>query len=149
MIKMKTEEVEGIVRVYQRIKSLLPKALMLLPVSIVVLGCLDLSARAEYQKVNWESLDLSSPQRTKLNQLDSEWQEVVSEVVPRLRVNQKKLKKLMGEQHPDEDEILEVQKAIHKDKAKLRMEATQIFLHKRKVLNEQQEEKLQKMLNMH
>lgn len=104
-------------------------------------------AKQGYVQVNWDRLDLSSQQRNSLNNLDEQWHGTVSEVAPRLHENERKLKHLMRSPNADEEEILSLQQQIHKDKAQLKMEATQIFLNKRKVLNKEQQQKLRNMIN--
>lgn len=106
-------------------------------------------AKQEYLEVNWDSLDLSDSQRNNLKNLDNRWKSTVSDIVPRIQTNERKLKQLMQSSKPNEGEILKLQQQIHEDKTQLKMEATEIFLHKRKVLNNQQQEKLQKMINLH
>lgn len=132
-----------------RFKSMLPRLSLLLFITLVLSGWLQAMAKAEYVQVNWESLDLSSQQRNHLNSLDQTWKSLVTELVPRIQANEKKLKNMMNCTSPDEDEIMRVQQSIHEDKLKLKMQATQIFLDKRKVLTKEQQEKLRKIMSMH
>lgn len=103
-------------------------------------------AKQGVHEVNWDQLDLTNHQRNLLDNLDEQWRSTVSDMVPRIRANEKKLKLLVMSPDANEAEILRLQQEIHEDKMRLKMEATQIFLHKRKVLSTTQQEKLMKML---
>jgi hypothetical protein len=107
---------------------------------------LQAQAKSDFQEIQWETLDLSEQQRQSIQQLDQHWHSTVSEVVPRIQEQEKRLKHLMSSQKPDEPTILQVQQSIHQDKSRLKMEATQIFLRKRKILNKQQENRLLRMI---
>ncbi len=106
-------------------------------------------AKDEIVEIDWESLDLSTQQREQLHQLDRQWKSSVSQVAPRLQSNRKKLKTLMASPGGREEDILQLQQQIHQDNARLRMDATQIYLNKRRILNREQEEKLRYILNSH
>lgn len=124
--------------------------------SLIMLACVLISsweqaayAKGDYHEVNWESLELSSQQREDLSELDDQWRQSVQELVPKIRTNERKLKRLMQSSQTDEDQILNLQQEIHDDKSKLKLQATQIFLMKRKILNKNQQGKLMKMMKMH
>lgn len=103
-------------------------------------------ACAEYVQVQWERLELSQDQRSNLTHLDKQWQNRYSELVPRIQANEQRLRKLMNASHPDEREIMQLQQEIHEDKLQLKMDATQIFLHKRRILSQDQDKKLMKLM---
>ncbi len=102
----------------------------------------------EFQKVNWESLELSDDQRLRLTELDHQWHQTAEEAVPRIQRNQQRLRQLMASPNPSEEDVLAIQQRIHQDKLNLKMQATQIFLMKRKVLTPPQQAKLRKMLTL-
>jgi len=103
-------------------------------------------AFAEFVQVQWERLELSQDQRSNLTHLDKQWQNRYTELVPRIQANEQKLRRMMNASHPDEREIMQLQQQIHEDKLQLKMDATQIFLHKRRVLSQDQDKKLMKMI---
>jgi hypothetical protein len=123
-------------------------SLMLLVTLMLSLGA-QAYARHEYNEVNWDSLNLSNQQRSNLNSLDAQWHNTVTEVAPRIQGNEKKLKLLMNSSKADESQIIRLQEQIHEDKTRLKVQATQIFLDKRKCLNREQQDKLRKMINLH
>ena len=126
------------------------RGLSVLVMACFVTGfCSQAIARQEYVHVNWDTLDLSSYQRNHLNELDQQWKSTVNELAPRIHQNQKKLKQLMSNPEADAGEIMQLQQEIHQDKSKLKIEATQIFLNKRKVLNQEQRDRLRQMLNLY
>lgn len=104
-------------------------------------------AFAEFIEVQWERLELSTSQRSNLTTLDRQWQGRYAELAPRIQANEQKLRALMNSAHPDEHEIMRLQQQIHEDKMQLKMDATQIFLHKRRILSREQDERLMKMMN--
>lgn len=112
----------------------------------LLLGLLTGVACAEFVEVQWERLELSQDQKSNLTHLDKQWQNRYSEVVPRIHANEQKLRALMNSAHPDEHEIMRLQQQIHEDKMKLKMDATQIFLYKRRVLSREQDERLMQMM---
>lgn len=138
-----------IVAIAHRLKSVLSRLSFLFLITLIFSIWTQAMAKEEYVPVNWESLDLSSQQRNHLNSLDQTWKSIVSELVPRIQANEKKLKQMMHCASPNEDEILRLQQTIHEDKTKLKIQATQIFLDKRKVLTKDQQEKLRKMMSVH
>ncbi len=107
----------------------------------------DAFAKQQFREVNWETLELSDTQRSSLNRLDQQWKSSVNDLVPRIKANENKLQTLMKSSKPDEREIIRLQEQIHEDKMKLKLEATHIFLTKRKILNKDQQVKLQRMIN--
>lgn len=116
----------------------------------VILSCWSQAiAKQEYKAVNWDSLDLSNQQRDSLNDLDEQWQSSLSEMAPRIQANERKLKLLMRSPKPNESDILKLQQQILEDKAKLKLEATQIFSLKRKLLKKEQEQKLIQMMDLY
>jgi Spy/CpxP family protein refolding chaperone len=134
---------------FRLLKSFFPK------VPVIFLFCLLLScwlqaqAKQDLLEVNWDSLDLSDQQRSSLNNLDQQWKNTVSQIAPRLHANERLLKHMIYSSTPNEDQILQLQEDIHEDKMRLKMNATEIFLDKRRVLNPQQQEKLQQIINLH
>lgn len=106
-------------------------------------------AGQRYVEVNWESLELTGQQRNHLQDLDEQWKSTVSEIVPRLEDNRRKLRRLMKSPEADKTEIIRLQEKINADKTRLKIRAFQIFQDKRRILNRDQQEKLQKMLEMH
>ncbi len=133
----------------KRLKSTLPYVSILVLFWAAISFCAKAQADNGYVRINWESLELSSQQRDTLNTLDQQWKTVVCKLAPRIRMNEEKLRELMNSDSPDEDQIIKLQEQIHQDKATLKVDATEIFLSKRKALNKEQQQKLREMLNMY
>jgi Spy/CpxP family protein refolding chaperone len=98
-------------------------------------------------RVNWDNLNLSEDQREQLDSMDQQWKNTVHELAPRIENNRRKLKLMMNESQPDENEIMELQQQVHEDQLKLKMRATKLYLGKKKVLNADQQEKFSQMMN--
>lgn len=107
------------------------------------------AAQGQFREVNWESLDLNSPQRSVLNNLNDQWRNTVSEIAPRIERNQNRLNQLMRSSESNEAEVLRLQQQIESDRARLKMEAMQIFLQKKRVLNSEQQQRLNQILGSH
>jgi Spy/CpxP family protein refolding chaperone len=118
--------------------------------SCIVTHCFlsTLPAFAEYTQVNWETLDLNPQQRATLYSLDRQWRISVAEVAPKIAAKEHRLKQMMNACNANEDDILHLQQEIHEDKMHLKMQATQIFLDKRRVLTPEQNAHLLQMMNL-
>jgi hypothetical protein len=131
----------------KRLKNILPYLSLMVLIYVFVSFCSEVEAKP--REIDWDSLDLSSQQRDQINQQDEQWRSAVSEAAPRIQMKERKLKKMMSSPQSDEQEILRLQQDIHEEKARLKMEATRIFLNKRKVLKRDQQQKLQNIINLH
>jgi Spy/CpxP family protein refolding chaperone len=94
--------------------------------------------------VDWQRLNLSPQQGQQIQQLQSDWRGKYSSVMPQIHTQQKHLQDLFRNPQADPLEIVATQQSVMHLQEQLRNEATQNYLHKRAVLNAQQ----QKMLEM-
>src|SRR5579885_1833073 len=96
--------------------------------------------------IDYSKLNLTSEQANKIQQCDQEWFQEYQQTLPEIQDLQRKFKKLMASQRPDEAEIMLVQHQLDSKKAKLKMKATQILLKKQKILDEDQNKELKNQI---
>lgn len=123
--------------------------ILLLPtfiIAVCVFALTVIPALPALAEVEWDSLNLNESQRERLNNLDQQWQTEMSQLGPRIKMNEAKRDQLMRSKDPNQNEIMELTKRILDDKARLKMDATKHFLKKREVLTPQQEERVIRMM---
>lgn len=99
-----------------------------------------------YGNINWLTLDLTDEQKRQIKTLNDDWKRVQQLIRPKIIRDQQKLKNVMSNPNADEDQIRKLQGDIMLRQKQLRFEATENFLSKRRVLSNEQREKLHKMM---
>ena len=100
-----------------------------------------------YGSIDWLNLDLSEDQKKQITTLNEDWKRVQQLIRPKIIRDQQKLKNVMSSPNADENEIRKLQGDIMLRQKQLRFEATENFLSKRRILSNQQREKLHKMMS--
>ena len=100
-----------------------------------------------YGSIDWLNLDLSEDQKKQITTLNEDWKRVQQLIRPKIIRDQQKLKNVMSNPNADENEIRKLQGDIMLRQKQLRFEATENFLSKRRILSNQQREKLHKMMS--
>ncbi len=96
--------------------------------------------------IKWECLHLSPNQTGKIQNIDSNWKQKSSKILPKLHYYQEQLQEKLSDPNADEREIIELQEKVFKEKEKLQREALENFLQKKRILNNYQKEKLNKII---
>lgn len=103
-------------------------------------------SRNAYHRINWDGLNLSEYQKTKLLELEREWTKINQLIRPKIIRDQQQLKNIMRNPNAQEDQIRALQSDIMMRKKQLQIEATENFLSKRRLLTEEQRQKLHAMM---
>lgn len=114
-------------------------------------GLLSLSALAQpvAQQVNvrWDALNLSTDQSTHMHDIEDQWQNTASNLIPQINQDKDELMKLLNSSNGDSARVLELQNRIAENKGKLQKAAMQAFLKKREELDANQRQMLQLQMN--
>jgi Spy/CpxP family protein refolding chaperone len=103
-------------------------------------------SQKESFQINWDCLNLSPNQTEKIQVIDSSWRKKSSKILPRLHSYQEQLQEELSNPKADEKEIMELQKKVFIERQKLQEEALENFLSKKRILNNYQKEKLNKII---
>ncbi|MDX2083983.1 MAG: hypothetical protein SFZ03_01170 [Candidatus Melainabacteria bacterium] len=96
--------------------------------------------------VRWDMLNLSVDQRQKLDSLDKDWKDTYVQVYPQIIRDREELRHLINQPNSDDNRIMLLQNRIHQNEERLRNEATQTFLSKRKLLRPDQMGRFRQMM---
>lgn len=97
-------------------------------------------------KINWDDLNLSSRQKMDICKLDTHWKEISTDLRQSLSRYQNQLKIQLSDRFSTDCDIKYSQKQIQLRQQQLQNEATDTFLKKRQVLNQDQRAKLHEMI---
>lgn len=97
-------------------------------------------------RIEWSQLNLNDDQMKRIRELDAQWKSVEQIVRPKIIRDQQQLKNIMNNPNANEDQIRKLQKDIMVRQDQLRYEAIENFLSKRRILNQEQREKLHKIM---
>jgi len=118
--------------------------------SLILLGfCLSASPAFSQKDdfiINWNCLNLSPNQAEQIRDIDYDWLETSSKILPKLHHYEIQLQQKLSDPRSNEKEILELQKKIFVEKERLQKEALENFLSKKRLLNEPQKAKLYKII---
>ncbi len=101
-----------------------------------------------YHDFDWKSLNLTPSQAQKIKQLDGNWENINKKTLPHLKKDQIKLKKALKSPNISENSIRDLYISIMMQQQRLRYNAIEIFLAKRRLLNEKQLCELNKELHL-
>jgi Spy/CpxP family protein refolding chaperone len=107
----------------------------------------DGNSGSDVHRINWSQLNLSQDQSSTMRQLDSEWQQMYSDIYPQLSRDKARLRQMLHSPNANESDIMALESRIHENEERLRQGATRIFLNKRKHLSPQQQQSLRRMMN--
>jgi hypothetical protein len=96
--------------------------------------------------INWNQLNLSTQQNNTIQSLNTEWNHQYMELKPAIDEEQKKLQRMLADPNSDPLEIISLQASIERKRGQLKTEAINNYLHKRQILNTQQQQQLQDMV---
>lgn len=96
--------------------------------------------------INWSELNLSKDQQNSIKKLDQEWSRVEQLIRPKIIRDQQQLKNVMSNPNADDNLIRKLQNDIMLRQKQLRYEATENFLSKRRLLNQDQRKMLHKQM---
>lgn len=96
--------------------------------------------------IDWQLLNLTEDQKRKIKELDLQWTSLEQTIRPKILRDQQQLKTIMVNPNADDNQIRKLQKDIMIRQEQLRYEATENFLSKRRLLNDEQRQKLHKMM---
>ena len=119
-----------------------------LVIGILLLMLLSVGASfASGPTIHWEQLDLSPSQKNHIQDLDSQWKAIYNQLAPPIRQKEVRLMNLMGNPTSNEGDIADLQNEINADKVRLKQQATELFLSKRKCLRPDQKRRLMDMMH--
>lgn len=96
--------------------------------------------------INWTSLNLSSDQSDRLEELEDDWKQTYATVFPQIEAERRELKQLLSNPNSDPNKIMQVQSRINQKKMLLHQEAMKVYLKKKDQLNPDQRNRLQQMI---
>jgi hypothetical protein len=97
--------------------------------------------------VDWKRLNLNQPQSDQIQQLEQQWSSQYVQLKVQIRNQQLKLRRELGDPRTDPLEIVSTQQSILRLQEQLRNEATTNYLHKRALLNEDQQHQMEAQLH--
>lgn len=96
--------------------------------------------------LDWKKLNLSTQQTMQIQGLEQDWNSKYVKLQPEILEQQRKLAKLLMDPKSDPLEIMATNQSIARLKEQLRNEATTNYLHKRALLNSDQQHQLESMM---
>jgi Spy/CpxP family protein refolding chaperone len=105
-----------------------------------------LADEAKTSFINWSQLNLSPEQNNTIQSLNTEWNHQYMELKPSIDEEQKKLARMLADPNSDPLEVVSLQASIERKRGQLKTAAINNYLHKRQVLNSQQQQQLQDMV---
>ncbi len=127
---------------HQNLKCPLLAGIVLFIFSIVIQGQL----MTGWAEVDFNALSLTPAQQTVINQYENEWRQTYSQLYPQVKSDRQTLRKLINDPNANEGQVMMIQSRLQQNEDKLRSEATSIFMKKKKQLNPEQRQNLQKMM---
>lgn len=104
------------------------------------------AAFAEGCGLDWKKLNLNSQQAAQIQGFEQEWNAKYIKLQPEILEHQRRLAKLLMDPKSDPLEIMATNQSIARLKEQLRNEATANYLHKRAILNSDQQHQLESMM---
>jgi Spy/CpxP family protein refolding chaperone len=105
-----------------------------------------LADEAKTTFINWNQLNLSPEQNNTIQSLNSDWNHQYMELKPAIDEEQRKLTRMLTDPNSDPLEIISLQASIERKRGQLKTVAINNYLHKRQILNMQQQQQLQDMV---
>ncbi|MEB3206668.1 MAG: hypothetical protein VKK59_04895 [Vampirovibrionales bacterium] len=96
--------------------------------------------------IDWHALNLSDEQEIAIDGLERQWQQMFSQVYPKLRSDQQTLQGLLQSQQASENQVMLLQARIHDQQDRLRREAIRTFMKKKSYLSSSQQAQLHAMM---
>jgi Spy/CpxP family protein refolding chaperone len=133
---------------------MLPKPLFMSTSSLLILSAivaalfLGLPAWAQECRhtIDWKQLNLTPQQAQQIHVLEQDWHTKYMRLQPQILDHQRRLALLFSDPKSDQLEIITLQQSIARLQEQLRNEATANYLHKRVLLDEQQQHMLELQL---
>jgi Spy/CpxP family protein refolding chaperone len=97
--------------------------------------------------IDWQQMSLSSDQHQRIQQLQSDWSGKYLNLMPQISRHQQHLHELFRNPNSDPQEIFSTQQNLMRLQEQLRNEATDNYLHKRALLNNEQQRMLQAQMH--
>ena len=96
--------------------------------------------------INWEKLNLSKEQGKNIEMLDMKWKKINETIRPQILRDQQKLKCVLKNQNATDSEIRQIQMQILMNQNRLKYEALELFLDKRRLLTPIQRKKFHMLI---